>query len=151
VPVDQRIIRLRRMPKARKEVELAVRLGNEPGALGRVLSVVAVEKVNVLAYCSYCDRLETVVLLVTDNALVAKRALESAGFSCRANSVVVVGASDQVGGAALLGARLGYAGIDILYSYASSAGTSQFYAVFKTSDDGRAIAVLEASAAARAA
>lgn len=139
------------MSKARKEVELAVRLGNEPGALGRVLSVVATENVNVLAYCSYSDRNETIVLLVTDNALLAKRALESAGFSCRANSVVVAGATDQVGGAALLGARLGYAGIDILYSYASTSGGGQFYAVFKTNDDPRAIAVLDTSAAMRAA
>ena len=139
------------MPKARKEVELAVRLGNEPGSLGEVLSVVAKANINVLAYCSYSDRNETVVLLVTDNALLAKRALEASGFTCRANSVVVVGASDNVGGAALLGARLGHAGIDILYSYASSSGSSSFCAVFKTSDDQRALAVLDTSAAAHAA
>ncbi len=139
------------MPQARKEVELAIRLGNQPGGLGRVLSVVASENVNVLAYCSYTERDDTVVLLVTDNALQSKRALEAAGFSCRANSVVVVGATDQVGGAALLGARLGYAGIDILYSYASSAGSTQFCAVFKTSDDQRAIALLDSSASVQAA
>jgi hypothetical protein len=139
------------MSKARKEVELAVRLGNETGALGKVLSVVAEAKVDVLAYCSYSDRIETIVLLVTDNALLAKRALEAAGYSCRANSVVVVGATDRVGGAALLGARLGYAGIEILYSYASTSGGAQFCAVFKTSDDQRAITVLDSSAAVRAA
>lgn len=139
------------MAKARKEVELAIRLGNEPGALGRVLSVVAEKLINVLAYCSYTDRDDTVVLLVTDDALLAKRTLEAAGFSCRANSVVVVGATDQVGGAALLGARLGYAGIDILYSYASSSGGNQFYAVFKTSNDLRAISVLEVAPSIRAA
>ena len=140
------------MAKARKEVELAIRLGNQPGALGRVLSVVAEHGVNVLAYCSYTDRSETIVLLVTDNALQAKRALEADGFSCRANSVVVVGAADQVGGAAMLGTHLGHAGIDILYSYASSpAGSAQFCAVFKTSDDQRAIGVLDSSAAMRAA
>ena len=139
------------MAKARKEVELAIRLGNEPGALGKVLSTVAGERVNVLAYCSYTDRTDTVVLLVTDNALLAKRTLELAGFSCRANSVVVVGASDHVGGAALLGARLGFAGIDILYSYASSSGSNEFYAVFKTSNDQRAISVLEVAPAIRAA
>jgi hypothetical protein len=139
------------MPKARKEVELAVRLGNTPGALGRVLSAVAGANVSVLAYCSYSDHCETVVLLVTDNALAAKRALEAAGFPCRANSVVVVGATDQMGGAALLGARLDHAGVDILYSYVSLSGSSQFCAVFKTSDDHRAIVVLESSVAARAA
>lgn len=139
------------MPRVRKEVELAIRLGNEPGALGRVLSTVAARDINVLAYCSYTDRDDSVVLLVTDDAFEAKRALATAGFTCRANSVVVVGATDQVGGAALLGARLGFAGIDILYSYASSSGSSQFVAVFKTSNDQRAIFVLEKSVAIQAA
>ena len=138
------------MPRARKEVELAVRVGNEPGALGRVLSTVASAGVNILAYCSYSERQETVVLLVADNPLDAKRALVAAGFSCKANSVVLVGAPDQVGGAAFLGARLGYAGIDILYSYASSSGSNQFFAVFKTGDDQKAIHVLEGARASRA-
>lgn len=131
------------MSKARKEVELAVRLGNEPGALGKVLALVAQVGVNVLAYCAYSERNEGIILLVTDNALSAKAVLTNAGFTCKANSVVLVAASDQVGGAALLGARLGFAGINILYSYASSAGANQFFAVFKTSDDLRALNILE--------
>ena len=90
------------------------------------------------------------MLLVADNPLDAKRALGAAGFSCKANSVVLVGAPDQVGGAAFLGARLGYAGIDILYSYASSSGSNQFFAVFKTGDDQKAIHVLEGARASRA-
>src|SRR5438128_2467642 len=112
------------MSNARKEVELAVRLGNEAGALGRVLALVAQHGVNVLAYCAYSERREGILLLVTDNPLVAKNALTDAGFECRANSIVLVGGTDQVGGAALIGARLGHAGIDILYSYASSAGVN---------------------------
>lgn len=131
------------MSKARKEIELAIRLGNEPGALGRVLALVAKHGVNVLAFCAYSERSEGVILLVTDDPLRAKTALTDAGFNCRANSVVLVGASDQVGGAALIGARLGHAGIDILYSYASSAGANQFYAVFKTNDDQRALTILD--------
>ena len=139
------------MPKARKEVELAVRVGNKPGALGEVLAAVAARNVNVLAYCSYSDRDDAIILLVTENALGAKLALETAGFRCKANSVVVVAASDQVGAAAQLGAHLGIAGIDILYSYASSAGSDRFFAVFKTMNDEQAIRVLEASPLARAA
>ena len=137
------------MARARKEVELAVRVGNEPGALGRVLSTVASAGVNVLAYCSYSERNETVVLLVTEDALGGKRALEVAGFLCKANSVVLVGAPDEVGGAALLGAQLGHAGIDILYSYASSSGGNQFFAVFKTADDQKAIRVLDSAVVRR--
>jgi hypothetical protein len=140
-----------KVPKARTEVELAVRLGNRPGALGKVLSTVADAGTNILAYCCYSDRDEGVVLLVTENSLRAKDALEAAGFHCRANTVVVVGATDQVGGAALLGARLGFAGVHILYSYASSADAEHFCAVFKTSDDRRAIAVLDPVAARKVA
>ena len=139
------------VPKARKEVELAVRVGNKPGALGEVLGIVASRGINVLAYCSYSDREDAIILLVTEDALSAKLALEAAGFKCKANSVVVVGAPDQVGAAAQLGAHLGWAGIDILYSYASSAGSEQFFAVFKTMNDEQAIRVLEASPLARAA
>lgn len=139
------------MPKARKEVELAVRVGNQPGSLGKVLAAVAAEGVNIHAYCSYSDRDETVVLIVCSNALKAKHALQATGFQCKANSVVLVGATDQVGAAALLGAHLGNAGIDILYSYASSSGGSQFFAVFKTIDDERAMRVLDASPLAQAA
>jgi len=134
------------VPRARREVELAVRVGNEPSALGRVLSTVAAAGLNILAYCSYSERQETVVLLVAESPFDAKRALEAAGFSCKANSVVLVGADDQVGGAAVLGARLGHAGIEILYSYASSSGGNQFFAVFKTGDDQRAIHVLQGAA-----
>jgi hypothetical protein len=138
------------MPKARRDVELTVRLGNKVDALGRVLAAVAQQNINVVAYCCYFDRDEGVLLLVTDFPERAKRAIEMAGFDCRANTVVVVGATDQVGGAALLGARLGFAGVEILYSYASS-GSNEFHAVFKTTNDERAISVLDSTPAIRAA
>jgi hypothetical protein len=137
--------------KARKEVELAVRVGNKPAALGAVLAAVANHGVNVLAYCTYSDGTELIVLLITDNALAAKEALQGAGFACKANSVVLVGASDEVGAAARIGMHLGMAGIEILYSYASSAGGEHFVAVFKTTDDERAIQTLEVCPQARAA
>lgn len=139
------------MAKATKEVELAVRVGNEPGILGKVLAAVASRDVNVLAYCTYAERDDLVILLVTDNALVAKDELNRAGFACKANSVVLVGASDEVGSAAIIGAHLGMAGVQILYSYASSSGSDQFVAVFKTTDDDRAIHALEICPQARAA
>jgi hypothetical protein len=137
--------------KARKEVELAVRVGNEPDALGRVLGVIAARGVNVQAYCTYSELADLVILVVTDNALMAKDALQRDGLACKANSVVLVGASDEVGSAARIGAHLGMAGVEILYSYASSSGGNQFVAVFKTTDDERAIHTLEICPQARAA
>ena len=38
---------------------------------------------------------------------MAKDALQSAGFSCRANSVVLVGAAHDLGSTAIIGAHLG--------------------------------------------
>ena len=139
------------MAKAKKEVELAVRVGNRPAALGGVLAAVANHGVNVLAYCTYSDGDDLIVLLITDNALAAKEALQTAAFSCKANSVVLVGASDEVGAAARIGMHLGMAGIEILYSYASSSGGDQLVAVFKTTNDERAIQALEVCPQARAA
>lgn len=142
------------MAKARREVELAVRTSNQPGTMGRVMAAVSGAGVNVLAYCTYSDRDEFVILLVPEDPRQAKLCLEQAGFDCRANPVVVVGATDRVGAAAQLGSHLGHAGIDILYSYASAAGHGQFIAVFKTTNDELAINVLEAvpcACAARAA
>ena len=139
------------MAKARKEVELAVRVSNKPGVLGEVLAAVASRDVNVLAYCTYAERDDLVILLITDNAFMAKDELKRVGFDCKANSVVLVGASDEVGSAAVIGAHLGMAGVQILYSYASSAGSDRFVAVFKTTDDERAIQTLEICPQARAA
>ena len=131
------------MSKAQKEVELAVRVGNQPEGLSRVLATVAQHGVRVVAYCAYSEREETVVLLVTENPFDAKRALEGAGYRCKANSVVLVGSIHQVGAAAHLGTSLKYAGVEILYSYASSAGADRLFTVFKTTDDERAIRVLQ--------
>ena len=131
------------MPKARCEIEFAIRLGDKPGVLGQLLSIVAKHSINVLAYCVYSDRQEGILLLVTDNPGKTSETLTAAGYNCRTNSVVLVGATDHVGSAADVGTRLGIAGVNILYSYASSAGADQFYAVFKTNDDARAVAILD--------
>ena len=139
------------MAKARKEVELAVRVGNKPVAVQQVLSILKARGLNVLAHCTYTERDDLVILLVTDHALMAKDALESAGFSCKANSVVVVGAPVELGSTAIIGAHLGLAGVEILYSYTSRSGGGRSVAVFKTTDDERAIQTLEVCPQARAA
>lgn len=134
------------MPRARKETELAVRIGQQPGDLSRLLSTISAKRINILAYCSYSERDEGVVLLVAEDPARAQQALIGAGYSCRANSVVLVGAPDKIGAAAALGGHLGQAGVSILYSYASSSGATEFHAVFKTTNDELAIQILEAVA-----
>lgn len=139
------------MAKARKEVEIAVRVNNSPAIVQEVLSILAARSLKVLAYCTYTERDDLVILLVTDDALLAKDALQNAGFACKANSVVLVGAAHELGSTALIGAHLGVSGVEILYSYSSWLGGDQSIAVFKTTDDERAIQALEICPQARAA
>lgn len=127
---------------AHQDIELAVRVGPNPRALTEILQAISDCGVDLLAYCSYHDRNELVTLLVTNQPSVAEEAIIARGYDCQTNSVVVVGASDQVGAVARLGAGLAAAGVEILYSYASSARATRFFAVFKTSNDAAAVEVL---------
>jgi hypothetical protein len=137
--------------KARKEVEIGVRVRNTPAALQDVLSMLASNGLEVLAHCTYTEQDDLMILLVTNDALTTKDALQSFGLSCKANSVVVVGAPHELGSTAIIGAHLGSSGVEILYSYASWLGGGQSIAVFKTSDDERAIQALEMCPQAQAA
>ncbi|HVM61253.1 MAG TPA: hypothetical protein VMV72_10340 [Verrucomicrobiae bacterium] len=139
------------MAKARKEVEIAVRLGNRSAAVQEVLSTLASRGLSVLAYCTYTEQDDLVMLLVTNDALKAKDMLQSAGRSCKANSVVVVGAPHELGSTAAIGAHLGSSGVEILYSYTSRLAGAQSIAVFKTTNDDHAIQALEICPQARAA
>jgi hypothetical protein len=130
------------MAKARKEVELAVRIGHRPGELARLWTVISAHEINILAYCAYSERDEGCVMLITDDPERTRAALEKAGYRCQTDPVIVVHAPDRIGAAAALGRHLGEAGINILYSYASSSG-QHFYAVFKTDNDDLAAQVLD--------
>ena len=139
------------MAKVQQMVELAVRTGAQRQSFGEICGIVASCGVNILAYCSYFDRLETVVLLVTSDPVSARLTLEATGYTCRTNPVVMVSDCDRIGAAAQLGALLDKAGIQILYSYASSLPGDRFFAIFKTSDDAHAMRVLAGPALAAAA
>ena len=76
--------------------------------------------------------------------------LQSAGFESRATPIVLALARDAVGLPVRLGSALVRAGIGILFSYASRTEDERLCMVFKTTDDQRAIRVLEDSSLAYA-
>jgi hypothetical protein len=128
---------------ATKQVEIIVRVEDGPAALGHLMGVVSSCGSEVLAACSYWDQEGAVVMLVTENVLRAVRALEAAGYKWKSSEVVLVEIPERAGIAALLGAKLSSAGVNILYSYAFRSDRDQSYVVFKTTDDERAIYLLE--------
>jgi hypothetical protein len=127
-----------------REMELSISLNGFPGAEDSILSTVAEQGANIRALCSYSDRHQSVMLLVTEDPPRVKQALEDAGFDCTTASVVVVGLENRIGAIDRLGLHLRDAGINVLRSYASYAGRQEVCAVFKTQDDARAVKVLQA-------
>lgn len=86
------------------------------------------------------------LLLVTDAPDKAADALESAGYRCRMEKVVLVGvaAGDRWAGMRI-GRALLAAGVQILHSYVSPTLSGKIQAVFQTTDNQHAIDILAAA------
>jgi hypothetical protein len=115
------------MTGATRQIQITVRLGN-------------------LVASSHWDGAGTVVNLVTEDAARTGRALTAAGFDCESCFVVLVEIPDKPGLSADLADRLRAAGIEVLNSYAFRSDNHRSYVVFQTSDDDRAIYLLEVDA-----
>ena len=131
---------------ATRQIEITVRTINQPALLGKLIAITVSCGAEVLAACSYWDGGETVVKLVTENAVRTIHALKASGFDCRSNPVVLVEAPDQPGVPEFLSDKLAGAGVTILYTYSFRSDRELNYVVFKTTDDHRAAYVLEVEA-----
>jgi hypothetical protein len=131
---------------ATRQIEITIRTINQPALLGKLIAITVSCGAEVLAASSYWDGGETVVKLVTEDALRTTHALQAAGFDCRSIPVVLVETPDKPGLPEFLSNKLVGAGINILYSYSFRSDRELSYVVFKTTDDNRAIYVLEVEA-----
>jgi hypothetical protein len=131
---------------ATRQIEITVRTVNQPALLSKLIAITVSCGAEVLAANSYWDGSETVVKLVTENAIRTVHALQTAGFDCRSNPIVLVEAPDEPGVPEFLGDKLAGAGINILYTYSFRSDRELNYVVFKTTDDHRAVYVLEVEA-----
>jgi hypothetical protein len=95
----------------------------------------------VLAFCGWGHDGDAQALIVPDNEEKARKAL--AGFSVAENAVLCVTAASGKGAGAKLAAKLGKAGINLSYAYATTAGTGQSVAVFRVPDPDAAIKALK--------
>ena len=131
------------MIRACRQLELAVHARDESRPLTDALEILATREIDVIAHSLYADWDGMVLLVVTEDAPRAKRALEATGFTCETNPVILVEAREEVGAVAFLGAQLYRAGIPIQYSHMATSSDDMYFAVFKTSDDERALRALE--------
>jgi hypothetical protein len=126
-----------------EDTELHVTTPNEPGIFGRVLGTLANAGINLRAFCAWAEGEEGHFLLITADNKRADKALRTLGYKVKANKVVTVEVSDRIGAGAEIGALLGNAVIDILYSYGSSAGEGRTLLVFDTSNNKKALDTLK--------
>jgi hypothetical protein len=131
---------------ATRQIEITIRTINQPALLGRLIAITVSCGAEVLAASSYWDGGETVVKLVTEDAFRTTHALQAAGFDCKSIPVVLVETPDKPGLPEFLSDKLVGAGINVLYTYSFRSDRDLNYVVFKTTDDERAIYVLEVEA-----
>lgn len=100
--------------------EFCVGLDNTPGTLGKLCTALSKAKVNVEAV-SVCENTECCwVRLVMTPAATAKKVLTKGGYHFCTKTVLIVSAHNEPGQLAGMTTRLGRAGVNIQYLYASN-------------------------------
>ena len=128
--------------KAEKVQQITIRTPNEAGTMGKVFSLIAKAGVNVRAFVAYVMSNQGVFkLLTSDNAKVAGL-VEGAGYTAEMSDVVAVTCTDAIGTGADMGTKLGSAGVNIDYAYASGTGAGEAIAVFSVDNVDKAVKAL---------
>ena len=131
--------------------EFVIRLEDQPGTLGKVCRVLAERGVNILAFQSFPSEGKSLVRLVLDNPTTAKNVLDSARLSYTEAEVAQVKLPHRPGELARAASRLGDANININYAYGGvEAGTNAPFLIFGVAEVGRAVTILDQTAAAAA-
>jgi hypothetical protein len=134
------------MTGATRQTEITVHRIDQPTTLARLMAITVSCGAEVLAACSHWDRSVAVVKLVTKDPWRTMRALQEAGFTCRSSPVVLVDMPDKPGLPTLIGDKLVHAGIRVLEFYSLHGERNRAHVVYKTSDDDRAIYLIEIDA-----
>lgn len=120
--------------------ELFVVVENRPGALGELLGHLSKEKVNIEAIGLFQD----VAKLSTSDIGKARKALIRGGYEMEERQVLRLDLNHKPGSFAAVASRLGAAGINIDYCYATMNKDQRSAAVIiDVQDPDRAFAVLE--------
>lgn len=127
---------------AEKVQEITIKTPNEVGTMGKVFGLIAKAGVNVRTFVAYAMQNEGVFKLITsDNAKVAQL-MEGAGYTAEMGSAALVTCADAIGAGGDLGAKLGQAGVNIDYSYATGTGGGEAVVVFAVDNVDKAIQAL---------
>jgi len=130
------------MAKAKKVKQLSFTLPTRAGLLSDVTGAIADAKVNITAICAYEMAKNAYFMLATDSAAKARKALAFLRIGIEIEDVIVVEMPNKVGELKKVAKRIADAGINIDYMYGTAAAGKSSTCVFKTSDDRKAIRVI---------
>jgi len=105
-----------------KRTQLSIAMENAPGQLGRLCRVLTQADVNIRAICvSDATDVSVIRILVSDTP-AAEQMLREAGFAFTSQDVLVVELDDRPGALEDMAIRLGQAGVNLHYLYATANG-----------------------------
>ena len=120
------------MPKAK---QLTAWVESTPGQIGRIAKALGDAKVNITAFTAYGTGGESPIRLQVSSPAKAKKVLQNLGFRTTEEEVLRVTVGDKPGKLGEVGARLGQAGINVDYAYATvSKGGKKVDVVLGVSD-----------------
>jgi hypothetical protein len=123
--------------------QVSVFLENKPGRLGKVLSALAREKVNITALTVMDSHEHSVLRLVADDLARTKQVLQTLGTPNTETDVLLVELKNQPGALARVCEQLGNEHINIDYCYCSSGGRNgRVLGIFKVSNMEKAMRAL---------
>lgn len=130
------------MAKARKVKEIGFTMPNKVGLLSEITTAIAGAKVNITAICAYGMENTAYFMLTTDGNAKAKKALAPLGVAIEEKDVVEVEALDKPGELQKVAKKIADAGVDIEYMYATASSGKKETCIFMTSDNAKAIKVI---------
>ena len=130
------------MAKAKKLKQLSFTMPKRAGLLSEVSAVVATAKVNFNSICAYEVEDKAYFMLTTDSNARSKKALAKLGIETKEDEVVAVEMPNKIGELQKVAKKIADAGININYVYGTTGIGKSSICVFKTSDNTKAIIVI---------
>lgn len=115
---------------------------NRIGMSEELFRKLAASGINVHSFCAYSMGTKGVFMLQTSDDQKAAGSLDKSKYDVSVEDVLMVVTESRVGAAAEITKKLGVAGVDIEYMYASSHDESEAAIVLKCRHNERAIAAL---------
>jgi len=129
--------------------EFTVLVEDRPRMLGKICQALADQQVNILALESFPNRGKFVTRLIVDNPDTAKTVLDNEKLTYVERDIIQIKIQHRPGEIARIASQLGKADININYAYCGLEPTTNAPLVFfGVTDVGRAVSMLERSAAA---